>query len=142
MFGRFARQCRLNLIVRGRENDRRRTDSIRRRRGGLGRRVLLFSCISGWLDERARTPRVVDWNVPYPTNWRAWVVSSAAYLRGFVSGSSDRGRRSYHRADANRAVGINRSRTRNGRRRSSVTQFDNLADNLEQQSNIVRNRPG
>jgi hypothetical protein len=94
------------------------------------------------MDEHARTTRMVDWNVPYPTNWRAWVVGPAAYLRGFVSGSSDRGRRSYHRADASRAVGINRGRTRNDRRRNSFAQFNYLADYLEQQSNIVRNRPG
>jgi len=84
---------------------------------------------------------VVDRNIPYPTNWRARVVGPAAYFRGFVGGSSYRGRRSYHRADARGTVGINRGHTRNGRRRSSFTQFDYLADYLEQQSNIVRNRP-
>ena len=60
------------------------------------------------------------------------MAGPAAYFRGFVSGSSNRGRCSYHRADASRAVGINRGRTRNGCRRSSFTQLDYLADNLEQ----------
>jgi hypothetical protein len=80
--------------------------------------------------------------VPDSAKWRTQLVGPAAYGSRFVSGSSCRGRSGDHHAIKRSSIGLSYGRIGNCSGSSSFPQFYYLADNLDQQPNIVCNRSG